>query len=447
MADAARERLGVDVTILPVPAAACQAQGGIQLPLGFDYADHLRASDHDAAVTAFRETGLVALPPHLYYETIFHDDVPESLPVLYMGEQSERAARAYSVDELITLAMARPAATPLASFARGWRSRQTMLNLYAFVIDVENVTPAEARHFVTNYLPRLDEVLRPAFVVLSGGGMHFVYHLAEPVAAYNNRKPALDAILRALKKHHDRVWEVDKGVGIAHAVRVVGGATKYGTAAMAFRTGDAIPIAKLAKAVGVSWTDAKPVRASEENSMRALAIQEARTTSREKVAFMPNGRRGFWTFCLDRLQRRIHETNMERRHMALFGLAVVGYKCRVPRAEVMQSLDMLIDKCNRRRPEDPLTSGELKKVMTGYSQQFLMVKGSTLSEWLGVEFRPIKRNGRTRSEHLKRVHAKRRGGTRELVLEYVREHPNASQVEVAAKLDLDRKTVRRYLKP
>lgn len=435
------------MTIVPATAVPCQAQGdSIQLPLGFDYSDFLRASDHDAAVVAFREAGLVALPPHLYYETIFHDDVPEALPVLYMGDQSERAARASSIGELIMLAMARPAATPLASFARGWRSRKTMLNLHAFVVDVENVTPAEARHFATNYLPRLDEAHRPAFVVLSGGGMHLVYHLTEPVAAYNNRKPALDAILRALKKRHDRVWEVDRGVGIAHAVRVVGGATKYGTAAVAFRTGDPVPIEKLAAAMGVTWVEGKPQRAGEEKSMRALAIQEARTTSREKIAYMPNGRRGFWSYCFDRMQRRIHESNMERRHMALFGLAVVGYKCRVPRAEVEQCLDMLIDKCNRRRPEDQLSSGELKKVMTGYSQQFLLVRALTLSEWLGLEFRPTKRNGRSQAEHLKRVHAKRRGGTRELVQEYMREHPAASQVEASKKLGLDRKTVRRYLK-
>ena len=82
--------------------------------------------------------------------------------------------------------------------------------------------------------------------------------------------------------------------------------------------------------------------------------------------------------------------------------------------------------------------------MGGYSSKFVTVTAARLSEYLGIELKKAKRNGLSQKEHLQKVTAEKSAHKRQLVFDFMKEHPGSTQKEIAAELDMSTTTVRKY---
>ncbi len=95
-----------------------------------------------------------------------------------------------------------------------------------------------------------------------------------------------------------------------------------------------------------------------------------------------------------------------RRHNSFFAFGIVAYKCKreVPKWEADKAVDMVYDDMERynlhigftREREEAHRAFE-----KGYNPKAVRVRWKYLCELLGWEYRPNKRNGRKREEHLK----------------------------------------------
>jgi hypothetical protein len=94
----------------------------------------------------------------------------------------------------------------------------------------------------------------------------------------------------------------------------------------------------------------------------------------------------------------------------LFALAVVGYKCRMKRAEVERdALDLAGRFASLSPPGRPFSPEEAVHALRGFDRRFTEVSSEELEGWLGFKFpRLTKRNGKSRGEHLAMVRDARR---------------------------------------
>ena len=89
-------------------------------------------------------------------------------------------------------------------------------------------------------------------------------------------------------------------------------------------------------------------------------------------------------------------------------------------------------------------TGEISKAMGGYSSRFVTVTSAKLSEYLGIELKKAKRNGLSQKEHLEKIAAERSASKKQLVFDFLKEHPGSTQKEIATELGMSTTTVRKY---
>ena len=119
------------------------------------------------------------------------------------------------------------------------------------------------------------------------------------------------------------------------------------------------------------------------------------------------------------------------RYLSLFALAIIAYKCRIPRAQIEEDIGDLVDLFNQKEHMQKVRENEIEKALTGYSQKFVKVNSYTLEEYLGFTFhRKTKRNGLKQGEHLliaRAVKAARQKATKEIQMKrYLQNNPGAS---------------------
>lgn len=293
--------------------------------------------------------------------------------------------------------------TPYCTFFRNYYSKKTARQLLCLVVDIEYVTPKQ----VENIVQKLKgTTLEPTYIVNSGRGIHFVYQLQKPVEAYSKVKPFIGKLLRALcarinRKFADLHLEIDypASCDFIHAFRVPGTQTKIGEVATAFRIGEKVDIYTIARSLRLKapLLEKKPKPRRVQRERKIVTSPDA-----------PNGHPRFYEYCLRKLQE---EMKTEYRYMALFALAIVGWKCRIPEEQVRYDLISLQERWNEyalRKGMPTLKNKEIEKAMKGYDQKYTKVTSRILADWLGVTFKTNKRNGRKRRDHLNLVAKQKR---------------------------------------
>jgi hypothetical protein len=295
--------------------------------------------------------------------------------------------------------------TPYCTFFRNYYSKKTARQLLCLVVDIEHVTPKQ----VENIVQKLKgTALEPTYIVNSGRGIHLVYQLKKPVEAYSKVKPFIGKLLRALCARISRMCkdlslEIDypASCDFIHAFRVPGTQTKIGEVATAFRIGEKADIYAIARSLRL-----KNIPLLEKKPKSKPRVKRERKVSSGPDA--PNGNPRFYEYCLRKLQE---ELKTEYRYMALFALAIVGWKCRIPEEQVRYDLISLQERWNEyalRKGMPTLKNKEIEKAMKGYDQKYTKVTSRILADWLGVTFKTNKRNGRKRRDHLNLVAKQKR---------------------------------------
>ena len=371
-----------------------------------------------------------AVSPLAYYIELFGEDVDQPRPYI-TASATTRIHTAQNIDELLEIAMFRnDCYTPPASFF-GRVSTSNLRRIYAFIVDLDNVSVSDIRLLISNSFFNLI----PTYVVNSGNGLHLVYLLDEPVETFKSRIHFLNSLFSNVKSHFDNKgsYHVDHGTSLLQSYRVVGSQTKRGEIVQAFKTGGRWGIDRLAAALGITAPDT--------TADRSATVPEAQRPA--SIVPFPSARRGFYSHVLERMG----EVNEGHRETAMFALAVIAYKCRVPRSQLENDLKTVYN--NLTQKGKPLKEGEITKALGGFQLKYIRTRAEKLESWLGFEFeRTTKRNGRTRAEHLQHCRGIRNERSAkskiDCIAKYLSAHPTASNREISTALHMHMQTVRKY---
>jgi len=120
-----------------------------------------------------------------------------------------------------------------------------------------------------------------------------------------------------------------------------------------------------------------------------------------RILYLPNGRRAFFEWVLRRLF--MNPPIPGRRHNSFFALGIVAYKCRreVPYEEALETIPMVYEDMMDRNLHIGFSKEEAYEAFhKGYKPEYVRASWKYLCKLLGWEYRPNKRNGRRRNEHL-----------------------------------------------
>jgi len=339
------------------------------------------------------------ISPLEYLERIFPDDF------IVCGPWGVTAVPHAEKEVAFNLPHADQIFAPYCTFFQGFYSKKTAKQLLCMVVDIEGVSPIQLETML-RHMATLKTFVTPTYIVNSGRGIHFVYQFQSPLELYNHVKPAVKKMAQKLcskvKKTFEQWFlEIDypASCDFVHAFRLPGTMTKIGESATVFQVGEAVAVSQMEDFLKVQLPkiDTIDTKEPKRNSRRQEGVPMS-------IEILPRGHQAFYYFCFRNL--RLDETKAENRYLALFGLAVVGWKCRIPREDVRMDLLLLQEVWNMNAEKNglpPILDKEIEKAMKGYSPKYTLVKAETLGEWMGITFNKNKRNFRKRKDHLEWV--------------------------------------------
>lgn len=381
-----------------------------------------------------------------YYEDMYGSYGNEIMPYALLEKEEEEEKptiiqRAQNIDEILQIAaFGNYVYTYSCSFFHGWPREKLVNDVYAFVIDLDGVSPADLRVLMKREIKKLP----PTYIVNSGQGVHLVYMFTNPVACYKVRKKPLKQAIKALAslfKVKTYSYEVDPTATLVHPYRVVGSRTKLGQTAKAYKMGEKREVVEMLKLLNID------TYLFEEHKKKPKT-QRRKASYNSKVATLPTGRVQFYDSTYERVR---HEVDEGHRYLSLFALAIIAYKCRIPRAQIEEDIGDLVDLFNQKEHMQKVRENEIEKALTGYSQKFVKVNSYTLEEYLGFAFhRKTKRNGLKQREHLliaRAVKDARQKATKEIQMKrYLQKYPDASLKQMEEDLGWSRHTIIKYRK-
>ena len=273
---------------------------------------------------------------------------------------------------------------PYADFRKNYYSSKTLKAVRAFVVDCDGVTSATLGKVVKYLWSSLPA--QPTYIVNSGKGVHFIYQLDQPVEVKGLRW-SINKLNEAIQNSYTALLEVDKHP-VVHPYRFPGFLTKINTTAAAFRVRGAYTFEELMKLFEI-----KPKKAEK---------GEKKGKQKGELLVLPNGRRAFFEWVLRKLFR--NPPIPGRRQNSFFALGIVSYKCRreVPYEEAVETIPMVYEDMMRRNLHIGFRIEEAYEAFQkGYQPKYVRASWKYLCELLGWEYRPNKRNGRKREEHVK----------------------------------------------
>ena len=380
-----------------------------------------------------------------FYSYLYHGD---TAPKIYAIDG--RTYRAACPDDLPMIAAFRSDLyIPPADFFKNVYRRACLRKIYALVLDLDNLTPPVVKRLLRQIED--DKGPRPSLIVNSGSGLHLYFSFAEPVDAVPLRQPILLSIQNRLADIYLGYGKMDRHP-LTQSYRPVGSQTKLGDVATGFICGDRWNVLELAAIVKVKvppgdWNyvkkpkqDPPPATSPAEEKTMAVVIPFKKKKE-------PNLK--MFRYCAERIFK---ETDLGNRYMALFGLAVMAYKCHIKQREIIiEEMESLVECWNSQHPENPVKPSEIDKAMEGYSKRFLRVHATTLEEYFGWNFeRKIPRRGNSRADQLKLARAVKNATQpikKEMAIaKYLKKYPNATTREIAAALKMSLSTVGKYKK-
>lgn len=380
-----------------------------------------------------------AVDPVQYNEVLFHGDHDAARVVVWTGADTGHRVHRYTstTDMLQACHGRRDAAVAPVAFYRDVRKKCMMRQIHALTIDLDGVASMDLQALIQ------DEAfmgLLPTYVVNSGRGLHLIYLFDMAVETYDWAKVKLEQMLAALKKRFDILWlsyHVDHIPSLIQIYRVVGSRTKLGQECRAYRVGTPYTVEELAQALGVTWEKPQPPQ-------RPTGY----VRDHDNILTLPSARRSFYTCVRDGIMTR---TMLGYRHTALFALAVVAVKCRIPADVLRRDATSVVQAFNRRDPSDPVPDRDIDRAIGSVDpHEAKNVRSETIERWVGWDFaRTTKRNGRTRQEHLDMIAhvasaSARSGRARDAVAAYLADHPDAGTGEIMKGSGVSRHTAIKY---
>lgn len=385
------------------------------------------------------------------YEDMF-GDTEMQIPVVFLDEdENKKHVRVMSVGDAVVMAENRnDVLIGSCSYFNNWISKKSCRNVYGLILDLDNFYSGPLLRALQNDWKNAngEPYAMPTYIVNSGTGLHGYFLFTEPIPHYEMQAEAIDTLYRRLAIQQSRRVYVRRQVQwFGQDFRAAGGLNKYFWVNSAFKVGEKWDPDKLAEAVGME--NIHFVRYGEPRKQKAKDKRKAR----KRTGWLTN--RAFYDYTLQNCRDKTHEGN---RYMSMCGLSVIAYKCGVPEDELEKDLASLLPDYNR-GAERKVKYSEIRSAMKMYNENAMLTQRSSLENWIGWEFKPIRRNGRTRADHIRLMNLIRdelnhnttwnrvgngRKPKRDTVVQWRMQNPTGRKCDCRRDTGLSRPTIDKY---
>ncbi len=327
-----------------------------------------------------------------YLSTIFPDKGYEDELIVVFGTVKDKrgnviekgTVKRIALEYIWDITWRSNAYIPYCDFIKNYYHSKTLKSVKAFVVDCDGITSTRLKKILKYLWSSLPA--EPTHIVNSGQGVHFVYVLSEPVDVKGLRW-SVNKLNETIQDTFSRLLNVDKHP-VVHPYRFPGFLTKINTVATAFKVREPCTFEELMRVFKLQPKKAKGT--------------EKKGKQKGELLVLPNGRRAFFEWVLRKLF--MNPPIPGRRHNSFFALGIVAYKCRreVPYEEALETILMVYEDMMDRNLHIGFTIEEAYNAFhKGYNPKYVKASWKYLCGLLGWEYRPNKRNGRSREEHLR----------------------------------------------
>lgn len=354
----------------------------------------------------------------------------------------------------------------------------------ALIIDLDGVGLHELRNLFLRF-GKDSEMIRtlpmPTFLVSSGNGVHVYYVFEIPIDLYPNIKLQLKALKYELTF---RIWEYkstsqEKAIqyqSINQGFRMVGSVnSKYGTAIMAFHTGDRVTLDYVNQYVREELrVDVnRPFRPSK---MTRDQVKESFPEWHQRVIVEKNkklkkwdikGKQGYALY--NWWINQIDQIKGGHRYYFLMCMSIYACKCDVPKRKLKEDMKMVYGQLQDIEHGNEMTAYDIESALEAYDKAYYNFTIADIEKLTDVRIERNKRNYQKQIWHLedirsKKTRMKNRGqpfkkaegrpqGSKNiirpkelLVKEYLKDHPEDNPTQIARSLGISRPTVYKYMK-
>lgn len=332
------------------------------------------------------------------YEDIF-PSLDMVMPIVRIDEDEEKHIVKMTIEEALERSSGRnDMLLGGSTYFNEFVSKATAKDIYAFIIDMDNVYAGILLLAFKNEWRRVHGEFAPlpTYIVNSGTGLHLYFVLDKPLPHLRRQWLAIDRLYRNLAKLETTGYNyLHKSVQwFGQDFRIAGGCGKDGWENTVYRVGEKWDADKLAAAVGVDFqfeydADAAPPQ-----------------IKKEKKGGTFQKRKGYY------LNQRVYETSLERcrnethegnRYMSMCALSVLAWKCKVAEEQLRHDLLSLLPDYNKAGVTRLVKPKEIESAMKMYNELAIDTPRERTEDWLGWKFVGARRNGRKQAEHLRRA--------------------------------------------
>lgn len=390
----------------------------------------------------------------------FYSDIFGSLDVVSPAiNKSQNKVIQMPLEQLIDVSVGQDGIFLSAcTFFKNYYNSKGLMDVYAFVVDLDSVWSGGLDAVLKNNWQNTSKgnfYLPPTYIVNSGTGLHLYYVLNRPVPLFSKQSQIVRDLYRKLAIHQSRrpfVGAKPEVHWVGQSFRMPGTLSKNGLLVRAFKLdcGRKYSIEELAAAYGVKY-DFK-YRGEHEDYPD---FERPRSAPKGKKAKGWYTNRAFYDYCVRMIPEK---TQQGHRYMTMCALSAIAYKCQVSKEELEITLRSFLPDWNKGKVgEDKVQRWEVRSAMKMYGKEAFKMRRSVIEDYFGWEFKPIKRNGRKRPQHIQIMNTMKtlkkqlgevvnegRPTAEQKVIAYRREHPEANKSEVARVLGLSRTTVHKW---
>lgn len=384
------------------------------------------------------------------YEDIF-GDMERLMPIVVIDEDEQKHLIRMTIEEAVELAQGRnDVLMGGCTYFKEFVSKQTAKDIYAFIIDMDNVySGILLRAFQNDWATATGTPLPlPTYIVNSGIGLHLYFVLDEPLPHFKRNAENIDKLYRELAEQQTtkRNYLRRQVQWFGQDFRMAGGCGKDMWLNKVYRVGKKWGADELAAACGLD--------------IHFFRHGEVSKPDGKKKESKPYQKRQGWhtnRAFYDSALRQCHEKSVEGwRYTSMCALAVIAWKCNVPRDEVEQDLYGLLPDFNK-NAQRKVKDREVISALKMYGEKAMLTQRSRLEDWQGWKYSPIKRNGRKQAVHLRIArstlaimnedegHALQGRPTAErTVREWRKTHPAGTKLDCVRETGLSKPTVYRW---
>lgn len=388
---------------------------------------------------------------YTFYEDIF-GDLDTVVPVII---QDQTSCKSMTIDGAIDFSAPRnDTYMSCCTYYNNWYCKKTAHDIYGFVIDCDSVWAGGLLNGLRNdwQAQGIDRLYaKPTYIVNSGNGIHLYFVLKEPIPCYFSQAKEIGELYRALALQQTaKAWIGQKAQvqWFGQSFRMVGSLTKDGFETIAIKYGPKWDIDDLAKLYGI---DKHFLRRGEHEDKEISINARKKRTRVKRSGFYSN--QAFYEYSLKTAKDKTKEGH---RYMSMCALVVIGYKCNVPVEVIEQHLYNLLADYNK-DTTNKIKEREIKSALKMYGLRAMETTRERLEDWLGWEYKPIRRNGRKRADHIRYMNGIRalkkqmgeevnegRPSAEKIVKKYLEQNPTARKCDVIKGTCLSKPTVYKY---